>query len=931
MESVGSELNTPNSDNGDVISVNTVDSNTRQSSETPVSVTGAGKVRKKKVACVECRQQKSKCDAHDRAPEPCTRCQKKGVPCILKRDFRRTYKRARNEAIEKRFKELTATLSNLSSEEILRRIEEEQQQLLDNSNFTKDKIKKMKDENMKKWKHEDLHTAKLPSTSPNYDDDFDSYSTQNGPVKTDSVEIAYPKFTEEYVFKELTDEQLKCSPKSLGDVYVSSSEISELFQEFGTNYHKFLPVVDLSKGAERIYNLSPCLFWVILLIGLRRKTGATSLMKRLSILVKSVLSEITISPIIRYTPSDKDDPVLNVASVYSVQAFLLYTFWPPLTSSLSADTSWNTIGTAMFQAIRVGLNCADFSKEYASANSELINEQIRTWVCCNIVSQLIASSFGFPAFTSFDHCIINSTKITNLTAVDENIPLPLKQLTHIARFENQVSNTISSNGTNVVGIVERESKHPLIEILNQQLAHLELALEDTRIDDIRRFSLLVAKTHLLMYYFNDPLLTDNYGSAYRGTFSVNKTEALFETKKGLIKTYNAAVDFLGHAHNMWRSNPTIVKYLPGVFVLNIWQSACIISKLANSSIAPLLDIGRGKKSYQNAVLLTYSASVLKHDMAYRSSGIMKSIWSLFANMYESWRKDQHGREGNSNHITGDFNLGVTVRSRMAVSIFFDCLYILKEKCGMAKLEREARTINGGEDNIGEKNEDEDDYDSNINENGGNNIKDKTSDLQSIKNPERNARRIIETIPLDPNPINAASSSSNGSSINTPNSNGHEILHTNNILSKLSPENAINSRSLNNSPLVKSDNNTIDYGKSLIKPPETSMFEIVKNQKPQLNGNYRNIMRGENNEINFNNTKSPSNLAHNGQNSNRFTAPQVDSQNNQFIVPLSEDQINTTPTNDSPNSIMANWDNWESDMVWKDVDILMNEFAFNPTL
>lgn len=85
--------------------------------------------RKRKFACVECRQQKSKCDAHERAPEPCTKCAKKNVPCILKRDFRRTYKRARNEAIEKRFKELTRTLTNLTSDEILKKIEEEPRKL----------------------------------------------------------------------------------------------------------------------------------------------------------------------------------------------------------------------------------------------------------------------------------------------------------------------------------------------------------------------------------------------------------------------------------------------------------------------------------------------------------------------------------------------------------------------------------------------------------------------------------------------------------------------------------------------------------------------------------------------------------------------------------------------------------------------------------
>lgn len=940
MDSVSPGFGTPFSDIQSDINLTNRAPNSEEASVTPElppqssPTNGSKKPKKKKrVACVECRQQKSKCDAHDKAPEPCTRCQKKGVPCVLKKDFRRTYKRARNEAIEKRFKELTATLSNLSSEQILKRIEEEQQQLLDNSNFTKDKIKKMKDENMKKWQQENQETSIINSIN---------YQEENSPMaahidsngnKTISEENYDKSANVVFHFSEMTEEQLKCSPKNLGDVYVSSQQIAELFQEFATKYHIFLPVVNLEYGAEKIYNLSPCLFWVILLIGLRRKPQSTHLMKKLSGLVKSVLAEITISPIIRYTPSETDEPVLNVASVYSVQAFLLYTFWPPLTSSLSADTSWNTIGTAMFQAIRVGLNCADFSKEYTTANFELINEQLRTWVCCNIVSQFIASSFGFPSYTSFDNSILNSTSLLFNQMKETNIPLPLKQLTQIARFENQVINTISNNGTNVVGVADRETVHPLIQVLNQQLVHLDLSLRESNIDDIRKFSLLVAKTHLLTYYFNDPFLSE-VGSK-DGNHNLmqlsNKTEALFETKKGLVKAYNAAIEFLCHAHSMWKSNPTIIKYLPGVFVLNIWQSACIISKLANSSLAPMLDVAYGKKAYQNAVLLTFNASVLKHDMAYRSSGIMRSIWSLYANMYESWKKEQRKKENSFVEEFTNFNLGITVRSRMAVSVFFDCLYILKEKSGMAKLERESKRshISGEND---EKNDEDDESDSGIEKGTSKDAKNNDIKLSHVKNPEMKARRIIETIPLDPNPINVSTGSSNGSLTNTPNSSTYDnqSVHAN-TNNKMSPESynrgngTFNQYIRPNSDVLRKK----EISKSLIRPPETSMFDIVRNQKPKITSDYRNATSGEFSERQLQNGKSTAQSPI--LNDNLGIKSSNDLTNQQFIIPFSDDHINTTPTNDSPNSIMANWDNWESDVVWKDVDILMNEFAFNPTL
>ncbi|QLQ78611.1 hypothetical protein HG537_0A08580 [Torulaspora globosa] len=812
---------------------------------------GVSGVGRKKFACVECRQQKSKCDAHERAPKPCTKCAKKGVPCILKKDFRRTYKRARNEAIEKRFKELTRTLTNLSSEEILKRIEQEQQALLNGQNFTKEKVKHLK-------RTTPSESSAVYAVSPliiegSGNDDV-GFTENNGAEGVECSDV-------------LTEEQLKCSPKSLGDIHMSSRDIAELFQEFVTKYHPFLPVVDISKGAERIYTLSPCLFWVILLIGLRRRFGATDLMIRLSNLVKSILAEITISPIIRYTPSEADEPVLNVASVYSVQAFLLYTFWPPLTSSLSADTSWNTIGTAMFQAIRVGLNCAEFSKEYVTANSELINEQVRTWVCCNVVSQIIASSFGFPAYVSFDHTVVNAARENRDNYKHHRIPTTIKQMAQIAHFEYQVISTMNSNPANELGMVASEQKQPLLQVLNQQSSQLEVNLKDSKMDSIRKFLLLVAKVHLLTYYFTDSLSSLKKEFTDVRLMSLSEIESNFETKRGLVRVYNAAIDLLNHSTSMWQRDPTIIKYFPGVFVLNIWQSACIISKLAHSSLSAVLDIDRGKKAYQDAVSLTFNASVLKHDMAYRSSAIMRSIWSMFANMHADWQK---GKESQEEKVANDFNLGISIKSRMSVSVFFDCLYILREKCGMAKVRREA--VN---DEDYDEDDDEDEPLPRSEEPTGAPTRTSSRDrrLSTVKHPEESARKIIKTIPLDPNPINA-SRGSPGSSLTSPSSQQTEVLSLNEVLT-------------NRSPQDRPDSN-------VCLGPDTSTSHT---HVPSL-----------------------------------FTLPQHPRE-------TPTDNLDNKPFNNqesdilqqSPPFLMEHWDNWESDSVWKDVDILMNEFAFNPTV
>lgn len=828
---------------------------------------------RKKLACVECRQQKSKCDYNEKFPNPCSRCAKRGLDCIIKRDFKRTCKRARAEQIEQ-VTQWAAKLLNgsLSAQDLLNNdITVTDKNSKDvNSHLPMSKFDQnvFTNEQINTLKNEASNRSQTPITS-----------ALNQNVNKKSLTLP------------LSDIELTCSPKKLGDIYMSSSEIAELFQEYATKYHQFLPVVDLSRGAEIIYNLSPCLFWVIILTGLRRKPDSIDLMTKLSYLVKSILAEITISPILRYAPTENDEPLLNVASVYSVQAFLIYTFWPPLTSSLSADTSWNTIGTAMFQAIRVGLNCANFGIEYAVANPILVNEQVRTWVSCNIVSQIIASSFGFPAYISFDHAIVNSSinNENNVTLNNERgLPLELRQMAKIIHFENQIESTLHANPDNGLALLSIQEKIPLISVLSQQLDKIEshcvendgTNAQTSGIDKIRTVQVLVARVHLYAYYFMN-----------------NETEINFDCNKGLVKLYNAAIILLEHINTMCVHDPDIIKFFPSVFILNIWQSACIVTKLIHSSLNEVLDIDRGTKAYQNAVELTSNTSILKYDTAYRFSGIMKSIWSMFKNSFEQ-SKDKN------NILKPFFNLSISVKSRMSVSVFFDCLYILKEKCDMARSKRER-----------------------------NNKNDKSL------NPEDNASIIIRTIPLDPPPINAELSSGRGSNLSTP-SNAHtpnNILSLKGILNKsISPEefelpvnynihhesNTIREKITNNESYNHTNKNMSNGNDSTPTENEnymalddsTESTSTQRNKSVQsFSANTKNIgplhsMYAKNKSV----TNTNNSLINNSHTANNYGSNEV-------------------PTHASLDNNMEQWDNWESDAIWKDVDSLLNDFAFNPTL
>ena len=583
------------------------------------------------------------------------------------------------------------------------------------------------------------------------------------------------------------------SPRSLGDLTLQASQITELFSHFIRYYQPSLPVVDVSKGIDRIYRLCPILFWTVMSTALRTfsspavpKDKARRLYFALSPKLKSALAELSIAPITRYAPSELDEPVLNVCSVYTVQAFLLYTFWPPLTSSISADSSWYSVGIALFQAIRIGLHIPGHSADGLRTNNpQLLREQVRTWIACNVVSQTIATAFGFPSLNRLDLSVgsipqptlgtspVSSSASASAPAsvsasgpADTSIiPSQLRQMLEVQRFESRLAQTLNSNSFDPLMLASVSERYPMLLLLETELDQLQVRLcRESEMDDFRLLSLYAARLHLTTYYFFDADKAPGYG-----------------LKKGLVKAYNAALAYISHCKASQLRNRGFAKHLPPVYTMTIWQAACVIARLILSPYSSLFDVSRGKMAYLDAVTLSHQASVIKHDMAYRASGIMRCMWALFKTLYNQ-------------HLLSP---AVVVRSRMCASVFFDSLWILRQKCGMIQLhpeqkekaEREAAEANEDDDN--DENDDELEDESpgarknvaggtqttTTHTNGGNNsagtdqarqttvkvTRKKHRSLSESLHPESDVRKIISTIPLDPQPISLSDNADNASS------------------------------------------------------------------------------------------------------------------------------------------------------------------------
>lgn len=867
----------------------------------------------RRLACTSCRQQKLKCDAQVRGPLPCTRCEKKGLECVVKANFKRTEKRARLALIEREFAELKRTFSSLAvpgvtppglagttvnpavpggnlapggnvqagggvpsgtalNAQVGSNLPPNVLKMLLSLNTpTPGLVQALGEIPAQTSQNHQTPQNFQPSqiyqhSQPQPPQSFQN--TQNPLVQLPQLQLQLggsfltinptEKPSQAHTFA-VPDHALLCDEKTLGEVTLLPDSIVLLYLDYVHNYHPTLPVVEVARGPERIYRLCPALFWVIMFVALRRRDDSGSLLLTLAPLIKEILSEITISPITRYHPTEEDEPIMNACSVYSVQAFILYSIWPPLTSSLSSDSSWNTIGVALFQSIRIGLHSSSQVLDQAQLEPILpqqyamAQEQMKTWIVCNIVSQNIATVFGFPAFVQFD----------SLRPQYVDLPVATRHLMEIAHFEDQVARSLTSNTRLDYGTHQVNERLSLIKVLLRQLDQLELKLTSDNVPDngYRKIKYIVARVHLLTHYFLD---------------ATNIPP--FELSKGLVRLYNAAISLITCVQTLISIEKDFVRFMPVVSILNIWQASFVIVKLAHSPLKSVLNVEQGKLTYMNAISIVAKASILKHDVAYRASGIMRNMWPLFKTLDEKLMT----------------TLLIRTRSRMAASLFFDCLSLLRDQVGMAQLSIRTDVRVQADDNedesnsYGEDDEEEQAVSSEEEEPPKSRRQSKTPSqkstpgssassgrkrrrsLSNVGDAESKARRIIRTIPLDPQPIAASKRSSIFKVVNT---------------------------SAETSPSVRNDeSNSRGSG---------SPASFVKNQHPQTH--HQTVHNGHN-------PATPQ--AHPAQRPQR---PQNKQTSNLYLN-----------FDESPTQGVGNLDVFDvnSDLLWKDVDSLMNDFGFH---
>lgn len=696
----------------------------------------------------------------------------------------------------------------------------------------------------------------------------------------------------------------ECEAKSIDGFTLKSDTIKNLFKEFLDNYHPYLPVVDISMGPEKIYSVCPPLFWTIMAVASRRYYRDSELMLQLAHILKACLADITISPVTRFAGGDAPRIFFNMASVYTVQAFLISTMWPPLTSSISADSSWNTAGIAMVSATRVGLHCPGYSRDFSrvKADNPLLNtkisEQVRTWACCNVVAQTLAGMYGFPSYTNFD----STVNIACRPSSGLELPSCLRHMTIIQRLENEIEKALNSNYKDPLGLSELSERLSLIQIMSDKLDEVEMSIS-SELDDFRKFELLTCRLHLTSYYFLD-----------------NSGFTTWQLQKGFVQAYNSALALLEHTDESCKRDKGFIRYIPNVNVMILWQASIIINRVYHSKFSSYVDTKTGKELYQESMKHISRASILKHDMAYRAAEVMQQMWQLFeeANMQKKLS-----------------SVKVSIRTRMSASIFFDCLWLLREETGIRSAAPPVLNQRISDD-------DENDTDNNssglISRGGASSVSNSTDQLRSSVTAAGVPEPIVASQELPRNKRETESFESQSSS--------QPILAssvTNSVDNNAEPASQNNMDAHN----AVTDTNIMTDHKNSISLKDTNIPKNFNYSKDAAD--YRNT---------YDTTKGPSNSLYSTD--SLYTANPKGTVDLTFVSMYTSNPKNTTDLKALPTSkesrdpllATANVDNladtnrlvkltdpdasgdiegvidWHVDHIWRDVDLMMNGFGFH---
>ena len=291
-------------------------------------------------ACTSCRQVKLRCDAREKAPAPCSRCEQSNLECKMDPHFKRIPARRQLEDVAKGLKDMQAALG----------IEPNHTGPRNLSDY------------IRRSHRPDLRQMPLPGPGYQASISDDSLTSEDYIPASASIN-----------FYALENEN-EVGVWTLEDVSFNAKEIRILFKHFDETHYKHGPFLEPCTSLHAYYKNSELLFWTVTMISCYLFSEYEGFYWRLLPHHRKLLSTKMME---------------NRVTLSTVHAMLCMATWTYPVSTEYDDMTWMLCGAAIHTAMIMGLHKPGHSHEYSMILQRDVGLQHTrniTWLSIFIIS-----------------------------------------------------------------------------------------------------------------------------------------------------------------------------------------------------------------------------------------------------------------------------------------------------------------------------------------------------------------------------------------------------------------------------------------------------------------------------------------------------------------------------------------------------------------
>ncbi|KAJ4153351.1 hypothetical protein LMH87_009841 [Akanthomyces muscarius] len=306
---------------------------------------------RRNVACVNCRNSKVRCRSSTVPGQPCQRCAKLQLSCVVDKFHKRITKRSKLEQLEQELRSI--------------------KQVVDPHGTTGADTS---------WTPPSPRVP-FPNSSENHSRTFAQAVPQAPTPLSEPSATAAPS-------ARLPEQRPKTGPtqaRMLREHMVSGQDIDWYFNKFLQCFHPALPILR-KRDPDECYEASPTLFWVIVYVTCRRYTKDRVFFRALVDHVEKDIAKTLIDP---------------VMSLETAHAALFLCAWPLPVIRLLTDSSTTYVSIVMTGIMMIGAHTGRGSHKQFCVGTRKARiftdeEASSTWMACCILAQKISTTSGHP-------------------------------------------------------------------------------------------------------------------------------------------------------------------------------------------------------------------------------------------------------------------------------------------------------------------------------------------------------------------------------------------------------------------------------------------------------------------------------------------------------------------------------------------------------